>query len=68
MGIQISKKGMYGPGTRNRIVTVTGPQNCVNTAEFLIEKRVQDEEGKRQMNNGPRGERPILQGGVPLLQ
>ena len=51
-----------------RIVTVTGPQNCVNSAEFLIEKRVQDEEGKRQMNNGARGERPILQGGVPLLQ
>jgi len=66
--IQISKKGMYSPGTRNRIVTVTGPQNCVNTAEFLIEKRVQDEEGKRQMNNGPRGDRTILQGGVPLLQ
>ena len=52
----------------SRIVTVTGPQNCVNTAEFLIEKRVQDEEGKRQMSNGARGERPILQGGVPLLQ
>jgi RNA-binding protein Nova len=67
--IQISKKGTYSPGTRNRIVTVTGPQNCVNTAEFLIEKRVQDEEGKRQMNNGLRGERPILPGsGLPLLQ
>lgn len=43
-----------------RIVTVTGPQNCVSTAEFLIERRVQDEECKRQLNNGGRGERPIL--------
>ena len=52
-------------------MTVTGPQNCVNTAEFLIEKRVQDEEGKRQMNNGAtvRAEqRPLLHGGaLPLL-
>jgi len=69
--IQISKKGTYSPGTRNRIVTVTGPQNCVNTAEFLIEKRVQDEEGKRQMNNGGRPverQAPIQGPGALLLQ
>jgi len=62
--IQISKKGTYSPGTRNRIVTVTGPQNCVTTAEFLIEKRVQDEEGKRQMGSRERQ----IQGTCPLLQ
>merc|ERR1719508_697990 len=50
--IQISKKGTYSPGTRNRIVTITGPQKCLNTAQFLIEQRVQDEEAKRQLNTG----------------
>jgi len=51
--IQISKKGTYSPGTRNRIVTITGPQKCLNTAQFLIEQRVQDEETKRQLHPGP---------------
>ena len=50
--IQISKKGMYSPGTRNRIVTVTGSQKAINTAKFLIELKVQDEESKRQFNAG----------------
>ena len=50
--IQISKKGMYSPGTRNRIVTVTGPQKAINTAKFLIDLKVQDEESKRQFNAG----------------
>ena len=50
--IQISKKGMYSPGTRNRIVTVTGSQRAINTAKFLIELKVQDEESKRQFNAG----------------
>ena len=46
--IQISKKGMYSPGTRNRVVSVTGSSKSVNTAKFLIELKVQDEESKRQ--------------------
>lgn len=50
--IQISKKGSYTPGTRNRVVTVTGPQKSINTAKFLIEQRVQEEEAKRQLNVG----------------
>ena len=50
--IQISKKGMYSPGTRNRIVTVTGSQKAINTAKFLIDLKVQDEESKRQFNAG----------------
>jgi len=50
--IQISKKGMYSPGTRNRIVTVAGSQRAINTAKFLIELKVQDEEAKRQFNAG----------------
>jgi len=46
--IQISKKGVYSPGTRNRIVTVTGPQKSLSTAQFLIEQRVQELEMKKK--------------------
>lgn len=49
--IQISKKGTYSPGTRNRIVTITGPQKALTTAQFLIEQRVSEEENKRQQNS-----------------
>lgn len=49
--IQISKKGNYVPGTRNRIVTITGPQKSLTTAQFLIEQRVAEEEMKRKHNN-----------------
>ncbi|CAB0016441.1 unnamed protein product [Nesidiocoris tenuis] len=45
--VQISKKGMYAPGTRNRVVTISGGQNSVNTAQYLIEQRVKEEELKR---------------------
>jgi hypothetical protein len=33
-------------------VTVTGPQKAINTAKFLIDLKVQDEESKRQFNAG----------------
>lgn len=49
--IQISKKGTYSPGTRNRIVTITGPQKALTTAQYLIEQRVSEEESKRQQNS-----------------
>jgi RNA-binding protein Nova len=45
--IQISKKGTFAPGTRNRIVTVTGSPQAINTAHFLIEQRINEEETKR---------------------
>ena len=52
--IQISKKGVYAPGTRNRIVTVTGSQAAVQRAQILIQQRIQQEENKRarQGQNG----------------
>jgi RNA-binding protein Nova len=49
--IQISKKGIFVPGTRNRIVTITGSTNAVSTAQFLIEQQVNEEEAKRAMQN-----------------
>lgn len=45
--IQISKKGIFAPGTRNRIVTISGAPNAINVAQYLIEQRIQEEEAKR---------------------
>lgn len=45
--IQISKKGVYAPGTRNRIVTITGSSNCIQRAQYLIQQRITQEESKR---------------------
>ncbi|RWS31315.1 RNA-binding protein Nova-1-like protein [Leptotrombidium deliense] len=49
--IQISKKGIFVPGTRNRIVTITGTPNAVNTAQYLIEQQISEEEAKRARQN-----------------
>ena len=45
--IQISKKGVYAPGTRNRLVHITGTPLSVAKAQFLIQHRLQQEEIKR---------------------
>ena len=45
--IQISKKGSFSPGTRNRVVTVSGPTQAVAAAKYLIEKKIHEEDGKR---------------------
>ena len=49
--IQISKKGIFVPGTRNRIVTITGSSNAVSTAQYLIEQQIGEEENKRARQN-----------------
>ncbi|CAL1286901.1 unnamed protein product [Larinioides sclopetarius] len=49
--IQISKKGIYTPGTRNRIVTITGHPKAVDTAHYLIERQVAAEEAERAHQN-----------------
>ncbi|EEC08895.1 RNA-binding protein Nova-1, putative, partial [Ixodes scapularis] len=49
--IQISKKGIFAPGTRNRIVTITGSPNAVSTAQYLIEQQIAEEEAKRSQQN-----------------
>ncbi|XP_076366091.1 RNA-binding protein Pasilla-like isoform X1 [Tachypleus tridentatus] len=49
--IQISKKGIFAPGTRNRIVTVMGSPNSVSTAQYLIEQQIGEEEAKRARQN-----------------
>lgn len=48
--IQISKKGIFAPGTRNRIVTISGTPNSVSAAQYLIEQQLSVEEAKRRQN------------------
>ncbi|XP_076463440.1 RNA-binding protein Pasilla-like isoform X2 [Babylonia areolata] len=45
--IQISKKGIYAPGTRNRIVSITGTPSSIARAQCMIQQRIQQEELKR---------------------
>ena len=49
--IQISKKGTFAPGTRNRIVSIAGTPNAISTAQYLIEQRISEEEAKRARHN-----------------
>ncbi|XP_033115757.1 RNA-binding protein Nova-1-like [Anneissia japonica] len=47
--IQISKKGEYVPGTRNRKVTITGSPSATQTAHFLVSQRIFQEEQNRAL-------------------
>ncbi|CAL8347962.1 unnamed protein product [Arctogadus glacialis] len=48
--IQISKKGEFIPGTRNRKVTITGSQAATHAAQYLISQRITYEQGVRATN------------------
>ena len=47
--IQISKKGEYVPGTRNRKVTITGAPNQAQLAHFFVTQKVAQEEQNRAL-------------------
>ncbi|XP_023317919.1 RNA-binding protein Nova-1 isoform X6 [Trichogramma pretiosum] len=49
--IQISKKGVFAPGTRDRIVTITGYPDAIRTANYLIDHQISEEEAKRARHN-----------------
>lgn len=49
--IQISRKGVFAPGTRNRVATITGTPSAITTAQMLIEQRIGEEEVKRNRQN-----------------
>lgn len=46
--IQASQKGVYAPGTQNRLVTITGPPVNVQWVANLIEQRVVVEQLRRE--------------------
>ncbi|XP_043918474.1 RNA-binding protein Nova-1-like isoform X2 [Protopterus annectens] len=48
--IQISKKGEFIPGTRNRKVTITGTPAATQAAQYLISQRITYEQGVRATN------------------
>jgi len=45
--VQISKKGIYHPGTRNRIINIRGTQRACDSAQYLVQQKIQEEEVKR---------------------
>jgi len=45
--IQVSKKGVYAEGTRNRVVTITGVRSSVDRALHNIRECISQEEDKR---------------------
>lgn len=49
--IQISKKGVYAPGTLNRLVTVTGSPPALQMAQLMIQQHINQEETRRQRQN-----------------
>lgn len=51
--IQISKKGVFAPGTRNRVVSIAGSPSAVQRAQILIQQRIQQEETKRARQGHP---------------
>jgi RNA-binding protein Nova len=44
--VQISQKGEYIPGTRNRQVTVSGPPEAIQYATSIITQKLQEEAGR----------------------
>jgi len=45
--IQISKKGVFAPGTKNRVVTVSGGRFAVDKAVYHVKQCIEQEEMKR---------------------
>jgi RNA-binding protein Nova len=56
--IQISKKGVYSPGTRNRIVTLNGNSTAIQRAQYMIQQRIAQEEAKRAQNRSQQQQPP----------
>lgn len=52
---------MFAPGTKNRIVTISGAPNGIQLAHFLIEQKVNEEETKRRNQNTLTGIPGIMQ-------
>jgi len=45
--VQISKRGIYHPGTTNRIITIKGSQRAVQSAVYLVQQKVQEKQEER---------------------
>jgi len=45
--VQISKRGIYHPGTTNRIITIKGSQRAVKSALYLVQQKIQEKQEER---------------------
>lgn len=45
--VQISKRGIYHPGTTNRIITIKGSQRAVKSALSLVQQKIQEKQEER---------------------
>jgi len=45
--VEVSKKGVFAPGTRNRIVTITGSALAVHSASYFMKQCIDYEEMRR---------------------
>jgi len=45
--VQISKRGIYHPGTTNRIITIKGSQRAVKSALALVQQKIQEKQEER---------------------
>jgi len=57
----VSYTGTFSPGTRNRIVTISGNQESIGVAKYLIEQKIAEEESKRERHSQDRGHKPQQQ-------
>jgi len=45
--IQVSKRGVYAPGTSNRLITIKGSQRACKSALYLVQQKVQEKQEER---------------------
>ncbi len=50
--VEVSKKGIFCPGTQNRLVTISGTKEAIRIAKFMIEKRIIEEQSRRETRHG----------------
>lgn len=45
--VQISKRGVYAPGTTNRLITIKGSQRACKSALYLVQQKIQEKQEER---------------------
>lgn len=45
--VQISKRGVYAPGTNNRLITIKGSQRACKSALYLVQQKIQEKQEER---------------------
>lgn len=48
--VSVSRRGVYAPGTQNRVVSISGPSSGVTRAAQMVRQKIQDAEQRRTQN------------------